>query len=69
MPSFIVYSVSPTHEQSNRSYFNNFEQEPITYPLSEPFQKTQVHCSKNVITRERIVKTAQNFALQSFLSL
>ena len=40
----------------------------LTYPLPEPFQKTQVHCSKNVITREKIDETAQNFALPGFLS-
>ena len=31
------------------------------------FSKTQVHCSKNVITRKKIVKTIQIFALHDFL--
>ena len=66
MPNFIVNSVSLTHEQSNHSNINHSEQvfhSLIANNLSEPFQKTQVHCSKNVIIREKIVKTAQIFAL------
>ena len=65
MPDFIVNSVSPTHEQSNHSNINHFEQvfhSLIANNLSPIWafpKKTQVHCSKNVITREKIVETAK----------